>query len=61
MIRGHLPDYPQRSRASIYVSDDGTVTAGSVQAVGSAMLIILPVPDTPYHVIFSQTGEVPVD
>lgn len=61
IIVGHLPNYPQRSSASIYVLTDGTVTKGSVQAVGSAMLIILPVPDSPYHVIFSQTGTVPVD
>lgn len=61
MIRGHLPDHPPKSKASIHVSDDGTVIAGSVQAFGTALLIILPVPNSPYHVVFLKSGTMPAD
>lgn len=61
MIRGHIPDHPTRSWVSIHVSDDGAVALGSLQALGSALLVILPVPDSPYHVVYSKTGTIPVD
>jgi hypothetical protein len=54
-----LLDHPKGSMASILVEDDGTVAGGTVQAVGSGLLIIVPIPESPYHVVFARTGTLP--
>lgn len=59
LLGGDLLDYPNGSRASIFVWDDGTVSGGSVRAMGCGLLIIRSIPGTPYHVVFARTGTLP--
>jgi len=59
-INGYIPERKDMSEAIILVGDGGLIQ-GSVLMMGLGTLMIVPIENTPYHVVYLSTGSVNFD